>query len=304
MDLRQIKIFVAIAETGSFSAAADTVALTQSTVSQHISSLEEEMGVPLFNRLSRGISLTTGGTLFLRHARRILRESDALSQAMCSFRGLERAELIVGASNIPANYLVPQLLSTMKQEHPGISLTMLTGDTTEVLTMLEGAVVELALVGSRSDNSEIIFSPLIKDPLVLVVGSTHPWAESGHVKIDALFHQPLVMRETGSGSGQSLDLALRLAGHNPEELTIAARLGSNEAVLQAVASGYGGAFVSELSVKSWKNAAELKRIEIDGLTVERKIWMASARGRTFSPAAAAFSKILQTHYKNKQRTRS
>ena len=304
MDLRQIKIFVAIAETGSFSAAADAVALTQSTVSQHISSLEEEMEVPLFNRLSRGISLTTGGTLFLRHARRILRESDALSQAMCSFRGLERAELIVGASNIPANYLVPQLLSTMKQEHPGISLTMLTGDTTEVLTMLEGAEIELALVGSRSDNSDIIFSPLIKDPLVLVVGSTHPWAASGRIGMDALFHQPLVMRETGSGSGQSLDLALRLAGHNPEELTIAARLGSNEAVLQAVASGYGGAFVSELSVKSWKNAAELKRIEIDGLTVERKIWMASARGRTFSPAAAAFSKILQTHYKMKQRKRS
>jgi molybdate transport repressor ModE-like protein len=304
MDLRQIKIFVAIAETGSFSAAADAVALTQSTVSQHISSLEEEMGVPLFNRLSRGISLTTGGTLFLRHARRILRESDALSQAMCSFRGLERAELIVGASNIPANYLVPQLLSTMKQEHPGISLTMLTGDTTEVLTMLEGAEIELALVGSRSDTSDIIFSPLIKDPLVLVVGSTHPWAASGRIGMDALFHQPLVMRETGSGSGQSLDLALRLAGHNPEELTIAARLGSNEAVLQAVASGYGGAFVSELSVKYWKNAAELKRIEIDGLTVERKIWMASARGRTFSPAAAAFSKILQTHYKTKQRKRS
>ncbi|MGD9342629.1 MAG: selenium metabolism-associated LysR family transcriptional regulator [Desulfuromonadales bacterium] len=304
MDLRQIKIFVAIAETGSFSAAADAVALTQSTVSQHISSLEEEMEVPLFNRLSRGISLTTGGTLFLRHARRILRESDALSQAMCSFRGLERAELIVGASNIPANYLVPQLLSTMKQEHPGISLTMLTGDTTEVLTMLEGAEIELALVGSRSDNSDIIFSPLIKDPLVLVVGSTHPWAASGRIGMDALFHQPLVMRETGSGSGQSLDLALRLAGHNPEELTIAARLGSNEAVLQAVASGYGGAFVSELSLKSWKNAAELKRIEIDGLTVERKIWMASARGRTFSPAAAAFSKILQTHYKMKQRKRS
>jgi DNA-binding transcriptional LysR family regulator len=216
---------------------------------------------------------------------------------MCSFRGLERAELIVGASNIPANYLVPQLLSTMKQEHPGISLTMLTGDTTEVLTMLEGAEVELALVGSRSDNSEIIFSPLIKDPLVLVVGSTHPWAESGRIGIDALFHQPLVMRETGSGSGQSLDLALRLAAHNPEELTIAARLGSNEAVLQAVASGYGGAFVSELSVKSWKNAAELKRVEIDDLIVERKIWVARARGRTFSPAAEAFSKILRSAYK-------
>lgn len=299
MDLRQIKIFVAIAETGSFSAGADIVALTQSTVSQHISSLEEEMGVPLFNRLSRGISLTTGGKLFLRHARRILRESDALSQAMSSYRGLERAELVIGASNIPANYLVPQLLPTIKQEHPGISLTMLTGDTTEVLTMLEGAEVELALVGSRSDNIEIIFSPLINDPLVLVVSSKHRWAESGPIEIKQLLCEPLIMRETGSGSGHSLDLALRLVGHDPGELTIAARLGSNEAVLQAVAGGFGGAFVSELSVKFWNNAAELKRIEINGLTVERKIWMARAKGRTFSPAAEAFSKLLRNRYKRK-----
>jgi DNA-binding transcriptional LysR family regulator len=187
----------------------------------------------------------------------------------------------------------------MKQEHPGISLTMLTGDTTEVLTMLEGAEVELALVGSRSDNSEIIFSSLVKDPLVLVVGSTHRWAESGPIEIDKLLSEPIIMRETGSGSGQSLDVALRLVGHDPAKLKIAARLGSNEAVLQAVASGYAGAFVSELSVKSWKNAAELKRVEIDGLFVERKIWMARARGRTFSPAAEAFSKMLRNRYKNK-----
>lgn len=299
MNLRQIKIFVAIAETGSFSAGADAVSLTQSTVSQHMASLEEEMGVPLFDRLSRGISLTTGGTLFLRHARRILRESDALSQAMCGFRGLERAELIVGASNIPANYLVPPLLATLKHEHPGISLTLLTGDTAEVLILLEGAEVELALVGSRSENSEIIFNPLINDPLVLVVGSMHRWAKPGRIEIDQLFSEPLVMRETGSGSGQALDLALRRAGHDPQDLEIAARLGSNEAVLQAVAGGYGGAFVSELSVESWKHAGELKRIEIDGFVVHRKIWLAKARGRTFSPAAEAFSKILKNHYKVK-----
>jgi len=296
MNLHQIKIFVAIADNGSFSAAAEAIALTQSTVSQHMASLEDEVGVSLFDRQGRGITLTPGGLLFLRHARLILGESYALSQAMTGFRGLERADLIIGASNIPANYLVPPLLATLNQKHPGISLTMLTGDTAEVLKMLEGAEIELALVGSRAMNKEMHFHPLMDDPLVLVVAASHPWAKQGHIELDELFTQPLIMRETGSGSGQSLEHALRSVKRVPEDLMIAARLGSNEAVLQAVASGYGAAFVSELSVQHWERADHLCRIEIDDLVVERKIWTAEMKGRTLSPAAMAFSKVLRTRF--------
>ena len=296
MNLHHLKIFVAIADRGSFSAAAEAIALTQSTVSQHMASLEDKIGMPLFERLGRGTTLTPGGTLFLRHARRILGESDALLQAMNGFRGLERADLVIGASNIPANYLVPPLLATLEQQHPGISLTMLTGDTAEVLKMLEGAEIELALVGSNSKSKEITFKPLLDDPLVLVVASSHPHAKQGRLSIDELYELPLIMRETGSGSGQSLEQALRSTRHDPSELNIAARLGSNEAVLQAVASGYGAAFVSELSVQHWKQADCLCRIAVDNLAVERKIWTAEIKGRTLSPAAKAFSSLMHTRF--------
>jgi DNA-binding transcriptional LysR family regulator len=299
MNLHQIKIFVAIAEKGSFSAAAETIALTQSTISQHMASLEDEIGVTLFDRQGRGITLTSGGALFLRHARRILGESAALLQAMNSFKGLEQAELVIGASNVPANYLVPPLLATLEQKHPGITLTMLTGDTAEILNMLEGAEIELGVVGSRTPHNEFVYDPLLNDPLVLVVAVSHPWARQKQLSIDDLFNQQLIMREEGSGSGQSLDEALRQAGRNPADLNFAARLGSNEAVLQAVASGYGGAFVSEFSVQHWKQAEQLCRIHIDGLMVERKIWLATMEGRTLSPAADAFVHLLKTHFKNK-----
>ncbi len=125
MTLRQLELFVAIAETGSFSRGAYKVFLTQSTVSQHVADLEAEIGAQLFDRLGRGVTLTAGGELFLRHARRILAERDALRQSMAAFQGLEQAQLTIGASNIPANYLVPPLLSILHAEHPGISLTML-----------------------------------------------------------------------------------------------------------------------------------------------------------------------------------
>ena len=296
MNLHQIKIFEAIAEKGSFSAAAEAISLTQSTVSQHMASLEEEMGIPLFDRGGRGIALTSGGVLFRRHARRILKENEVLFQAMNAFRGLECAALIIGASNIPANYLVPTLLTALKLEHPGISLTMLTGDTSDVLKRLEGSEIELALAGSRSDSKEIRFHPLTNDPLVLVVASSHQWAKQDRLSIDELFNEPLIMRETGSGSGQALDHALHQAGRKSAELKIAACLGSNEAVLQAVASGYGGAFVSELSVHHWKKAEKLCRVDIDGLVVERKIWLATMKDRTLSPAAEAFTQLLKNYF--------
>lgn len=296
MNLHQIKIFEAIADKGSFSAAAEAIALTQSTVSQHMASLEDEIGVPLFDRTGRGIALTSGGVLFRQHARRILRENDALLQAMNGFRGLECANLTIGASNIPANYLVPALLTALKVEHPGILLTMLTGDTAEVIEMLENSEIELALAGSRSDSKGLRFHPLTRDPLVLVVASSHHWAKRDQLSIDELFNEPLIMRETGSGSGQALDHALCQAGRQPTTLKIAARLGSNEAVLQAVAGGYGGAFVSELSLHHWKQAEKLCRVDIDGLVVERKIWLATIKDRTLSPAAEAFTQLLKNHF--------
>ena len=296
MNLRQLKLFVAIANQGSFSAGAEAVSLTQSTVSQHIAALEEEVGVPLFDRLGRGVVLTSAGKLFLRHARRVLGESDALLQAMQGFRGLAHAELVVGASNIPANYLIPPLLVSLQQEHPGISLTMLTGDTADVLKMLENAEAEMALVGSRSEGRAITFEPLMNDPLVLVVAPSHRWAQQGRIDIDELFTEPLVMREVGSGSGHSLEQALQRAGHNPTEVNVAARLGSNEAVLRAVASGYGGAFVSDMSVQHWHRADEICRLEVEGLVVERKIWLARLKGRTLSPAAGVFADLLKYRY--------
>ena len=299
MNLRQIKLFVAIAENGSFSAGADAVGLTQSTASQHIASLEEDVAVPLFDRLGRGVSLTSGGVLFMRHARRILGEVDALVQAMKGFRGLESADLIIGASNIPANYLVPPLLAPLKQAYPGIALTMLSGDTSEVLQMLANAEIEVALVGSRTQNRDMTFNPLVNDPLVLVVASSHPWAKQGRLELDQLASEPLIMRETGSGSGQSLAQALRSAGYKHEEIQVAARLGSNEAVLQAVASGYGAAFVSELSVQHWKHADRLRRIEIDGLVVERKIWMVKMKDKMLSPAAEAFIGLLKDRFRKR-----
>lgn len=299
LNLHQLEIFVAIAETGSFSRSAERVSLNQSTISQHIATLEEEVGAPLFDRTGKGVVLTPHGQTFLKHTRRILAERDALLEAMAGLRALDNAQLSIGASNIPANYLVPEILPILAERHPGISLSMQTGDTRETLNRLLAAEVELALIGSRPNQKGVEFLPLYRDRLVLIVGIDHPWRKRGSITLDELFDEPFVVRERGSGTGLALENALRQGGYDPEKLKVAAWLGSNEAVQQAVGTGFGCAFVSELSIAPRRKHHDVFRVEVEGLTVERELWLARLRSRSLSAAGQAFCDLLLDHYAGK-----
>lgn len=293
MTLRQLELFVAVAETGSFSRGAEAISLTQSTVSQHIAALEREVNTRLLDRTSKGIFLTAGGEVFLQHARRVLAERDVLSQAMAGLSGLEKATLSLGASNIPANYLIPCFLSDLQQKYPGISLTMRIGDSREVLAELKSGQVELGIVGGYIDDEIYSYEPLLKDQLVMIVGPGHSLRERHSITMKELESERFIVREDGSGTYQTLQKAFFSAGLDPESFNVIARLGSNEAVRRAIAAGLGCAFVSDLSIQNNLRHGELFKIDVEGLSIERQLWLVKLRERTASPAAIAFSELLQ-----------
>lgn len=296
MNLRQLEIFVAVAESGSFSRAADDVLLTQSTVSQHVAALENELGVRLFDRTGRGAELTEGGQLFRQHVRQVLAECADLRQTMARFRGLEDPRLTVGASNIPANYLIPGLLPRLAARHPGIMLNVVAGDSREIIEQLTAGEVALAVVGAHFANDAVEFTPLAADTLQLVVGKGHPWWGRQSVAREELLSTPLVIRESGSGSGSAVEQSLRQVGLDPAQLRMAARFGSNEAVKQSVLGGFGAAFLSVLSVQREVARGELALVEVEGITIERRFWLAVRRDRTLSPAAQAFARLITELY--------
>lgn len=296
MNLRQLELFVAVVEAGSFSRGAETAMLTQSTVSQHIATLENEVELRLLDRTGQGVALTQAGRLFLRHARQVLSERDALHQAMAGFRGLQQVDLSIGASNVPANYLVPAILPRLAAEHPGIALTMQTGDSRKVLDLLLADAVELAVVGNRGDERGVDYLPLINDLLVLAVNPQHPWSCNRGITLEELADSPLIVRENGSGSEQALQKALRLAGFDAGQLQIAARLGSNEAVRQAVLNGFGAAFLSEISIRQELKRGELIKVGVSDFAVKRRFWLVTCSRRTLSPAAQAFVDQLQMSF--------
>ncbi|SDZ82033.1 transcriptional regulator, LysR family [Desulfuromusa kysingii] len=294
MTLRQLELFIAVAETKSFSRGAELIALTQSTVSQHIAALERETNTRLLDRTNKGIFLTAGGEIFLQHARRVLAERDVLLQAMAGLHGLEKATLNLGASNIPANYLIPCFLPVLKDKYPGISLTMRIGDSKEILDELKSGQLELGIVGGRIDDDVYSYDPLLKDKLVMIVGPDHPLKDRQSITKEELKNEVIVVREEGSGTYQALQNAFLLAGIDHASFNIVAQLGSNEAVRRAVAAGYGCAFVSDLSIQNNLRHGELFKIDVEGLTIDRQLWLVKLRERTASPASIAFSELLKS----------
>jgi DNA-binding transcriptional LysR family regulator len=304
MNLRQLEVFIAVAECGSFSRAAEITFLTQSTVSQHISSLEKEYDLKLLDRTGKGALLTEAGKLLLTHARRVVEEAREVPLALNRFRGLAEVELKIGCSNIPACYMIPGCIFSFRERHPGVSITLLQGDSRETLERLKREEVEFALVGSRFAEKDLDFSPLTSDKISLVVPAGHRWSGVESISREDLAGESLIFREHGSGTGRTFREEYVKAGLGPGDLKVSLCLGSNEAIKQAIQSGAGISFLSELSVKKECERGEMSIVRVRGLEISRHFYLVTRRGRVLAPAAEAFIESIFQRFCPEQKSRA
>jgi DNA-binding transcriptional LysR family regulator len=296
MNLKQLEVFLAVAESSSFSRGAEATFITQSTVSQHISTLEQELGIRLLDRTGKGAMLTEGGKILLTHARRIVAEMRGIPPAINRFKGLEDVSLTVGASNIPGDYMIPEALPNLLKRFPRLAITVLQGDSRDVLDKIVREEVEIGVVGSRFSDDAYNFTPLGRDRIIPVAGKGHPLYGRGEVTPEELAGQPIISRERGSGTGKTVNDALSAMGIDPDALNVRVILGSNEGVKHAVASGIGISFISELSVRNELERGELFAFKIPGLEITRQFYLACRAGRELSPAATAFAGAMVEIY--------
>lgn len=296
MNLKQLEVFIAVAECGSFSRAAELSFLTQSTVSQHISALEKEFGLKLLDRTGKGALLTEAGKLLHLHARRLSEEARSITVVLNRFRGLEEVVLKIGGSNIPSSYLIPDCIPPFQRLNPGVTITILQGDSRETLERLKREEVELAVIGSRFDDDEVCYSELTLEKLALVVYPGHRWAERKSISLEELGDEVFIFREPGSGTDMTVRAALVKAGVTLERLNVRTFLGSNEAVKQAILSGAGVSFLSMISVRRECESGQLFMVDVNGLDMSRSIYLVSREGRELSPAAKVFAALLRERF--------
>ncbi|MGQ0614256.1 MAG: LysR substrate-binding domain-containing protein [Planctomycetaceae bacterium] len=290
LSIRQLAALVALIDQGSFTRAARHMELSQSTVSGHIADLERRLGVRVVDRDREGAKPTAAGQALLRAARETLRAERSARSVIAELTGLLQGTLVVGASTIPASYLMPQRLARFGRRHPGVALRMVTADSRQILDRLRAGELELGAVGIRPEDATLRDCPLGEDRLVLAVAPGHELAQRKSVPVEELLQHPFVMREEGSGTRAATlaGLSEALGAKSPPKIRTILEVGSAEAIKAAVREGLGAAFVSDLSVRDEVKHGTLTLIKVKGFDVRRRFHLLARDDEALSPAARAF----------------
>jgi len=294
-ELPHLSTFVRAAEQGSFTAAAAALGITQAAVSQRIAVLEKELRVSLFDRPAGKIALTEAGQRLYGYARKIRDLHERARRSLGGFHPSVSGDLPIAASSVPGECFLPSLLSAFQAKYPHVRVRATVSDSGSVIADVERGRASLGLVGQKAEKPRLESRPIGSDSLVLLVPSGHPWASRRLVSLSALTGEPLIIRESGSGSRRALEKSLEQAGTSLADLNVSLELGSNAAIKDAVKRGLGVAFLSRLTVARELDAHELRAVAVRGLCLKRNFYLVYHRRRPQSPAARVFMHFVESH---------
>ena len=290
LNLRQLEIFSAVVDAGSFTAAAEKLYLAQSTVSDNVRALEELLHLKLFHRESkRRLTLTLEGKRVYRYAQDILGRCSALLLDVAVDSALE---LTLGASTVPAQSLLPGYMARFARENPACRCTLLCGDSAAVQQMLLNGDIHLGFVGSADE-------PIAEDRLVLITPNTPRFAalKTQGVLGRELFREPFLFRERGSGTQKVIDNYLSEIRLDPQVIHTVAYVSDPTVLQRLVAEGTGVSILSALAVQEAVAAGQLLQFELDETPVRRSIYMARRRKSSMSSPARTFAELVRKQAK-------
>jgi DNA-binding transcriptional LysR family regulator len=289
INIHLLKIFHAVARSGSFSRAASELAISQPSVSIQVGELERQFGVELFEPAGKSVRLTEAGRVLFDYAGRILALLDEAQRAMDEVKGLRRGRLLVGATQTPGTYILPALLGRLKMQYPRLEVTLRIGEPRRIQEMVLRQELDMAVTGWRVALPDLEAVPIAHDELVLVTARGHRFAELPDVAVPDLAGESFIMRERGSGSRELVDDALHRAG---VYITPTLELEGVDAVKQAVAANLGISMLSRHAIDLEVGSGRLRVVPVRGFKVERTIWLVRHRERQLSHAAQAFIALV------------
>lgn len=303
LELRQLEVFCAVVRLSSFSAAAREVELAQSTVSERISALEEQVGTQLLERSRRrGVRPTPVGEVLYRRAVALLRERERVVREVRRAMGASGGLLHLGASTTPAAYYLPPAICAFRDANPGTRFSVEVGNSDAVLDWVEEGVVEMGIAGDPGEHRIedavkrrgplAVEAELWRDELVVAMAPDHPWAGRDRIGVAELTHEPMVLREPGSATRRCLErLIEESAPGGGAEIAVAAELGDASAVTRSVMCGIGVAVLPRVAIDVELAAGALAAAAIDPV-LERRFYL--IRGpRSTTPMCRRFAAALK-----------
>ena len=259
MDVRQLSAIVAIADHGTFSAAARALYTVQSNVSAHISRLEKELGVTLVDRIQGG--LTEDGTRVVERARRVLGEIDDIAADMTSRHENVAGQTRIGVIGTTARWLMPSLLNRLAADHPNVRAVVQEGSTSSLAPNVLSGELAAAIVHLPIDDPELVVEPLFGEDLLLLASESHPLGHHEAIEISDLDDVPLLLPPTGSALRRVLD---RSAATHHVHLRAQAEIDGVRLLASLAFDGFGAAIVPATAVPAWLNGS-FRMITVSGL---------------------------------------
>ncbi|HEX8178448.1 MAG TPA: LysR family transcriptional regulator [Pyrinomonadaceae bacterium] len=294
MEIRQLRALAAIAETHTFTAAAERVHITQAAISMQIRQLEQEVGAPLFVRTPRRCILTHAGEILLERAQRILREHDAALDEMAELSGATRGRLRLGSASATfSSDPLPQMLKALHERHTQAEVSVVSGTSEALVRQILAGELDLAFVSLPVAARGVQTELLLEDELIAIAHPKHPHAQQRVISSFTLAGEPLILGERGGNTRRLIDEFFAEAGLHPKVVMELSRLASIKRMVEA---GLGVGIVPVQSALEEVQDGRLVRWWIEGARINSEMGLARLRGGYHSPLVQTFAQLCREHF--------
>ena len=291
MDIDVLKTFLNVVRTKSFTKAAEANCCTQSTASLRIQSLEDYFGIRLFDRIGKSVCLTHPGERVLPYIEQVVDTFDQAGELVLQIKKISHGKISIISSQTPGTYIIPKILIDFHNKYPDITISSQIAYAKTVIELIGkenrydlGIVSQPEKVIEKYKSMNIEFKEIADDPLVVIVGKNHPWADKNEVEISDLTGTTIFLSNHATSMIPYLQNLTGMTIREESKMII----GNLESVKIAVQSSDGFAIVSGFNVKEELRSGILKGLRLKGYDLMRKIYFISKKNKKFSPAVEMF----------------
>lgn len=292
MDVRDLQVFLSVANHLNFTRAGEEVHLSQPSVSVRIRQLEHDLGSKLFEQLGKKVVLTEAGQLLIPYATRVIAAMDDARHAIDELKGLERGSLRIGASTTAGMYLIPRAIAQFKQRYPKIEVHLAVKDTQQIEEGVIRNEFDFGFVGGHLVGDEVDVLPWLTDQIVLIAAPKHALTRKKSVKTHDLRKERFILREPGSATRAAI---LSHFQKSDLEIDTVMEMENPESVKTAVQSALGIAFISKFAVETELKAKSLVVVRVQGLDIHRELKIVYRKDKHLGRAAQTFIRMAQVN---------
>lgn len=290
INLNQLRVFYHAAKLQNFTRASEELCITQPGVTAQVRHFEENSNLVLFKKKGRKVFLTEEGKILLSYAKKMFDMEKELEDVIEELRELRRGVLKIGTTKAYARLFMPVLISNYHQRYPNIRIKLDEGSSREMIYSLLDFRNEIAIIARAVDHPDVTFVPFSQEELVLIIPPDHAWGSRKAVTIEELSREPIIMKDSGSGTRRILSELFEKSGFKPNILM---ETSNTEFIKDLVHRGEAVSFLVKESVTPEINAGRLKSVPVQGCILTLDVSIAYLKNQHFSPAAKAFLDLLK-----------